>query len=121
MVPSTDLHGANTKHGEGSMSYIEAQALLHAMISENLAVAFPTVYARYRKAFEAARWSDGDAEKGAFIGKAIVWKMKVGQHRDKNDGPLGICASVCSGSFEGVDSHVTGAPMILPDLGLAFA
>ncbi|KAJ7877044.1 hypothetical protein B0H14DRAFT_3130256 [Mycena olivaceomarginata] len=69
------------------------------------AEAFPTYYAKYTSAFKAGVWETADP--GPWLGRAIVYKLQVGEHVDGlDDGPT---ACFCVGNFD-------GGPMYLPDI-----
>ncbi|KAJ7849551.1 hypothetical protein B0H14DRAFT_2765427 [Mycena olivaceomarginata] len=61
------------------------------------AEAFPTYYAKYTSAFKAGVWETADP--GPWLGRAIVYKLQVGEHVDGlDDGPT---ACFCVGNFDG--------------------
>ena len=65
----------------------------------------PDYYQRYREAFEAGQWIESDP--GPWLGRAIVYKLQVALHKDKQD--VGPTASFPVGYF-------TGGEMLLPQL-----
>ncbi|KAH9920744.1 uncharacterized protein B0H18DRAFT_880753 [Fomitopsis serialis] len=77
----------------------------HKGIRSVVQVAFPEEYLLYEKAFQAGVWEP--AHPGPWLGRAVVWKLQVGPHRDGLDaGPA--CIFNCG--------HYTGGEAILIDL-----
>ena len=68
-------------------------------------VLMPECYNIYKKAFEAGVWIDSDP--GPWLGRAIVYKLQVSLHKDKDDG--GPAVSFPVGSFK-------GGEMLIPQL-----
>lgn len=99
--------------------YMKRTSGLHGYLSELAKAAFPDEWKKNRKAFEAGRWTKSDSHKGAFLGRAIVWKLQVDVHRDSQDEPGGICICFNGGSYMSAEKNGrTG--MVFPDLGLIF-
>jgi hypothetical protein len=60
-------------------------------------VGFPDIYEKYREAFEAGVWVEGDP--GPFLGRAIIYKLQGRLHKDRKD--LGPSACFLTGAFDG--------------------
>lgn len=67
--------------------------------------AFLLDYKRCCQAFSAGVWIKEDA--GPWLGRAIVWKLQVGTHRDRLDEGPAACFPC---------GHYQGGEMCLPDL-----
>ncbi|KAG2038739.1 hypothetical protein BDR03DRAFT_1009490 [Suillus americanus] len=88
-------------------AYFKATETLALRLAAMFRVAFPEFYEKYRKAFEAGKWTVVDP--GPFLGRVIVWKLSVLAHQDGLDeGPAVIFPM---GRFEGGECY-------LPDLKL---
>ncbi|KAG0693692.1 hypothetical protein DFH29DRAFT_1007023 [Suillus ampliporus] len=95
-------HGAPQVH-----AYFKATETLALRLAVMFRKSFPEFYDKYRKAFDAGRWTVVDP--GPFLGRVIVWKLSVGAHQDGGDeGPAVILPM---GRFEGGECY-------LPDLKL---
>jgi hypothetical protein len=104
MVPSSDL----LRSGQGSMAakvYYRATQRLAAQLAGLFKAAFPLYYKKYRKAFAAGAWFKEDT--GPWIGRAIVWKLQVGVHRDGLDEGPAACFPC---------GYYRGGELCLPDL-----
>ena len=104
MVPSADMF----KSCQGAMAiwtYYVATQQVAVILAGMFQAAFPEYYAKYRKAFFAGRWVPEDP--GPWIGRAIVWKLQVGTHRDGLD--EGPAACFPCGKYR-------GGNLCLPDL-----
>ena len=104
MVPSSDL----LRTGKGALA-VETYYLNTQKVALYLAgmfkAAFPDYYHKYSQAFEAGQWTDSDP--GPWLGRAVVWKLQVGTHRDGLD--EGPAACFPCGKYE-------GGHLCLPDL-----
>ncbi|KAG1863909.1 hypothetical protein F4604DRAFT_1929031 [Suillus subluteus] len=88
-------------------AYFQVTEALALRLAAMFRVAFPEFYEKYRKAFEAGKWTVVDP--GPFLGRVIVWKLSVLPHQDGLDeGPAVIFPM---GRFEGGECY-------LPDLKL---
>ncbi|KAG2109525.1 hypothetical protein DEU56DRAFT_920321 [Suillus clintonianus] len=95
-------HGAPQVH-----AYFNATETLALRLAVMFRKAFPEFYKKYRKAFDAGKWTVVDP--GPFLGRVIVWKLSVSPHQDGLDeGPAVIFPM---GRFEGGECY-------LPDLKL---
>ena len=104
MVPSSDMFGT----GQGAMgvkSYFIATQKASAKLAAMFKAAYPVYYEKYKKAFAAGVWIEDD--RGPWIGRAIVWKLQVGLHKDGLDEGPALCFPC--GDF-------TGGEICLPDL-----
>lgn len=72
-------------------------------------VLLPENYARYQQAFESGHFYKLDVDPGPFLGRAVIWKMQLGLHKDMGD--VGHSVSFGFGSY-------TGGHMIIPQLNL---
>lgn len=70
---------------------------------------FPEDYERYRRAFVAGQWFAQDP--GPFLGRAVVFKLQVGDHRDAADG--GPSATFGAGHFTGGEMNFTDLETLL--------
>ena len=68
-------------------------------------VLMPQCHAKFAAAFEAGVWHEEDP--GPWLGRAIVYKLQVALHKDKEDG--GPAASFPVG-------HFSGGEMLIPEL-----
>lgn len=98
---------------QGAMAvnhYFYSTRVLALYLAECFKVAFPDIYVKYAKAFDAGVWNENDP--GPWIGRAIVWKLPVLTHQDGlDDGPT---AAFNVGAYE-------GGEMYLPDIGVKLA
>ena len=104
MVPSSDM----IRSGQGVLAvptyYIGTQEV-SIKLAGYFQAAFPEYYKKYKQAFAAGVWIKEDT--GPWIGRAIVWKLQVGTHRDRLD--EGPAACFPCGNYQ-------GGEMCLPDL-----
>jgi hypothetical protein len=108
LIPSLDM--CRGSHSSLAVKwYFQATAEVAEILNAYFAVAFPDEHAKYRQAFDAGVWLTEDP--GPWLGRAIVYKMQVGQHQDKSDG--GPTAIFNVGQY-------TGGNLYLPTLGLKF-
>jgi hypothetical protein len=68
-------------------------------------VLMPGCYAKYKAAFKAGVWHREDP--GPWLGRAIVYKLQVALHKDREDGGPAISFPV--GSY-------SGGEMLIPEL-----
>lgn len=87
------------------MNYYKATKHLARRLSAMFEVLMPECYNTYKDAFEAGVWSDDDP--GPWLGRAIVYKLQVSLHKDKED--AGPAVSFPVGSF-------SGGEMLIPQL-----
>ena len=85
--------------------YYRATQRLAAQLAGLFKAAFPLYYKKYRKAFAAGVWFKEDT--GPWIGRAIVWKLQVGVHRDGLDEGPAACFPC---------GYYRGGELCLPDL-----
>lgn len=52
-------------------------------------VLLPNTYVEYERAFQAGRWVETDP--GPWLGRAIVYKLQVSLHHDRNDDGPSAC------------------------------
>ncbi|KAG2029498.1 hypothetical protein BDR03DRAFT_987711 [Suillus americanus] len=64
-------------------AYFKATETLVLCLAAMFHVAFPEFYEKYRKAFEAGKWTVVDF--GPFLGRVIVWKLSVLAYQDGLD------------------------------------
>ncbi|KDR65806.1 hypothetical protein GALMADRAFT_148389 [Galerina marginata CBS 339.88] len=109
LYPSSDI----SRTGQGTMAvnhYFNSTRALALHLAECFKVAFPDIYTKYQKAFDAGVWNESDP--GPWIGRAIVWKLPVLIHQDGlDDGPT---AAFNVGSYK-------GGEMYLPDIRVKLA
>jgi len=104
MVPSKDF----LRSGQGAqavLKYLTDTQRTSAKLAGMFQAAFPEYYEKYKTAFLAGCWAEED--KGPWIGRAIVWKLQVGLHRDALD--EGPAACFPCGNYK-------GGQLCLPDL-----
>lgn len=89
----------------GVKTYYRNTQKVAAMLAGMFKAAFPKYYAKYHRAFQAGQWADDNP--GPWLGRAIVWKLQVGTHRDGLD--EGPAACFPCGKYE-------GGNLCLPDL-----
>ena len=104
MVPSTDFH-RTSKGVQAVRKYFTETERTSAKLAGMFQAAFPIYYKKYKKAFKAGCWLEED--KGPWLGRAVVWKLQVGLHRDALD--EGPAACFPCGNYE-------GGNLCLPDL-----
>ena len=104
MVPSKDFH-RSSKGAQAVKKYFTDTQRTSARLAGMFRAAFPDYYEKYEEAFRAGRWAEED--RGPWIGRAIVWKLQVGLHRDALD--EGPAACFPCGSYK-------GGQLCLPDL-----
>lgn len=104
MVPSSDMN----RTGKGAMavkSYFLATQRASAKLAAMFRAAYPEYYEKYRKAFSAGVWIKED--RGPWVGRAIVWKLQVGLHKDGLDEGPALCFPC---------GDYSGGELYLPDL-----
>ena len=104
MVPSADMF-RSCAGAMATRTYFLSTRKVAARLAGYFQAAFPRYYKKYRKAFAAGVWEDADP--GPWIGRAIVWKLQVGAHRDGLD--EGPAACFPCGRYR-------GGELCLPDL-----
>lgn len=71
---------------------------------------WPDYFELYTKGFEAGRWFHEDP--GPFLGRAIIYKLQVHLHLDRNDAGPTACFPV--GTWD------KGGSLLIPQLGAKF-
>ena len=105
-VPSADfLRTADSM--QAVRYYYSATRNMALQVAALFKAAFPAYYVKYKDAFEAGVWKAEDP--GAFLGRAIVWKLPVLPHWDGLDAGPAVIFPV--GNF-------SGGELYLPDLKL---
>jgi hypothetical protein len=102
------LSALHTKSSTGLVAihhYYRATNIIAQKLATLFQVLMPECYDTYKTAFEAGKWLESDP--GPWVGRAIVYKLQVDLHKDKEDG--GPAASFPVGSF-------TGGEMLIPQL-----
>lgn len=101
-----------TRSGSG-LSAIKVFYQATEAVARTLAIMFETLlpeeYLRYKTAFDAGVWMEEDP--GPWLGRAIVYKLQVSLHHDKND--EGPSACFPCGRF-------TGGALKIPQLNAKF-
>jgi hypothetical protein len=87
------------------INYYKATKLMAKHLSAIFEVLMPDSFHTYKTAFDAGEWIEEDP--GPWLGRAIVYKLQVSLHKDKNDG--GPTASFPIGFF-------SGGEMLIPQL-----
>jgi len=108
MTQSQDMHGrGRCGTTQFVRRYYEGSRPVALYLSECFKAAFPDYYQKYKSAFQAGVWMEGDP--GPWLGRAIVWKLPVKTHMDGLDeGPTAIFNV----------GRYTGGDLYLPDLGV---
>ncbi|KAF8240877.1 hypothetical protein L208DRAFT_1230812, partial [Tricholoma matsutake] len=86
--------------------YLNATEGLASCLGTMFEEIFPSVYAQYRKAFDAGVWLEEDP--GPWLGRAIVYKLQVMLHTDQND--AGPTVSFPCGFFHGGEMQIPQFP-----------
>ncbi|KZT17930.1 hypothetical protein NEOLEDRAFT_1023428, partial [Neolentinus lepideus HHB14362 ss-1] len=102
---SSDLGGTSTATS-AVRSYYRATSFLANQLKLIFKTCCPEVFELYEKAFEAGVWFT-EEDPGPFLGRAVLWKLQVGLHRDKGD--VGPSIAFPFGSYE-------GGEMVVPQL-----
>jgi hypothetical protein len=89
--------------------YFQATKNLAVLLDAYFAASFPEEHKRYVEAFKAGVWEDEDP--GPWLGRAIVYKLQVNVHQDRQDG--GPTAIFPVGQYK-------GGSLYFPDLDLKF-
>lgn len=89
------VHGAQA--AAAVRHYFEASSTVAKILATMFEVLFPEEYEEYRTAFDAGVWYVEDP--GPWIARAIVYKLDVHLHHDRQDG--GPTATFPFGTFVG--------------------
>ncbi|KAJ3502980.1 hypothetical protein NMY22_g18409 [Coprinellus aureogranulatus] len=109
LYPSRNLARSSLGNLATSNYYFASQAT-NLEVSHRFELAYPEEFAQYTQAFNAGVVNLFD--NGPFLGRALVWKMQVGVHRDGLDqGPAAIFPC----------GYYTGGYLYIPDLKLKLA
>ncbi|KZT31983.1 hypothetical protein SISSUDRAFT_1067295 [Sistotremastrum suecicum HHB10207 ss-3] len=84
--------------------YMDSTSFLHKLLGEYIKLTDRPYWKKIHKTYHAGRWVTSDYRHGAFLGRAIVWKLQIEVHRDSQDEAGAYCR--------------TG--IVFPDLGLIF-
>jgi len=102
------LSAIHTKSGTG-LGAIHNYYCATNLVAKRLSILFkalmPDCYKTYKAAFKAGAWIKSDP--GPWVGRAIVYKLQLNLHKDKEDG--GPAASFPVGFF-------SGGEMLIPQL-----
>lgn len=106
------------RRGLATDNFDERTKIVHGILAEYAKAIFGDEATPYRKSYEAGRYTNHDVKHGLWLGRALVWKLQVALHRDRHDGPRGICCCFNGGFYEAAEPG--GGMMMFPDLDLIF-
>jgi hypothetical protein len=87
------------------LNYYKATNLLAKRLSAIFEILMPECFQTFKNAFDAGEWKGDDP--GPWLGRAIVYKLQVSLHKDRNGG--GPTASYPIGFF-------SGGEMLIPQI-----